>query len=445
MPLSSVRLRLAGWFSLAFLAGLLLLSLFLYFFTHHRNNTRFTAALAGESGDLVQAIQREYAEAPASGLAAAAQAAIEEWPAGPEGLAVYDATGARLAVGGPAALTATIPRSLPPGRWETRDVPGPGEHGIRLVHARAERPAMHVVMAGSLARLDEDTEALLRWLAVSVPVTALVSLAAGYVLSSRALRPIGALERSIGAIGADQLDRRLLVHPAPDEIGRVAIQFNGLLDRLEASQARNRRFLEEAAHQIRTPLTLVLGEAELALGDNGSAEGATDALRRVRLAAAQMRRRVDELLLLARADAGERAPLTDQVELDGLALEVMDLMRARAHTLGRRLELGIMDAVSVTGSESLLREAVLELLENACRHGGAQVPVRLSVSSAGGSALLEVVNGANDARGEPAPGHGLGLQVVEWIALEHGGRLERVVESEQVVCRLVIPGGRTSC
>jgi signal transduction histidine kinase len=445
MPLSRVRLRLAGWFSLAFLAGLLLLSLFLYDYTHRRNDARFTGTLAAQASDLIQAIQREYAEAPGSGLAGAARAAVEKWPTGPDGLAVYDANGARVATGGPARVTEGTPHSLPPVPWNARDVAGTGEHGIRLVRADGADPAMQVIMAGSLERPDEDTEALLLWLAISVPVTVLLSLVSGYLLSRRALMPIGDLERSIGAIGADQLDRRLLVHHAPDEIGRVAIQFNGLLERLESSQARNRRFLEEAAHQIRTPLTLVLGEAELALSAGGHSEASTDALRRVRLAATQMRRRVDELLLLARADAGERSPLTDQVELDGLALEVVDLMRARAHSLGRRLELGTMDAVSVTGSESLLREAVLELLENACRHGAQQTAVRLSVTAVNGAAVVDVSNGVSGAVEAPAPGHGLGLQVVDWIAVAHGGHVTRNSEPGKVSFALTIPRSAAPC
>jgi signal transduction histidine kinase len=432
---------LAGWFSLAFLAGLLLLSLFLYFYMRRRNDARLSAALHAEALEFAEAVRREYAESPSDGLTAAAAAAIEEWPASPGGFAIYDSTGTRIATGGLAGFTGVLPRHVDGAAWSMRDVAGSGEHGIRLVSVPAARPAMRVVAAGSLERLDEDTESLVRWLAVSVPVTVLLSLLAGYTLSRRALKPVGDLERSIGALEPDELDRRLPTGAAPDEIGRVAVQFNGLLERLEASRERNRRFLEEAAHQIRTPLTLVLGETELALSGDGAATtaGTTDALRRVRLAATQMRRRVEELLLLARADAGERAPLADLVELDGLALEAADLMRGRASGLGRRLELGAMDPVTVTGSESLLREAVLELLENACRHGGASDPVRLSVTTADGSATLMVSNALSGAAADPPAGHGLGLQVVEWIASEHGGALRREADAAHVVFRVILP------
>ena len=142
----------------------------------------------------------------------------------------------------------------------------------------------------------------------------------------------------------------------------------------------------------------------------------------------------------------------DVVELDGLALECADLMRSRAQALGRRLELVRMDPVVVQGSEALLREAVVELLENACRHGSARSVVQLSVFAEGASAVIEVMNAAPDpaalpddagtaAALSPHEGQGLGLHVVRWIAAEHGGQLRERRESSRHVSRLVVPGG----
>ena len=329
-------------------------------------------------------------------------------------------------------------------------MPGNGEHRVRLAAADSEAPRATVVVAGSTERLDEDTEELALWLLVSTPLTALFSLVAGYALSRYALRPVQELEEAIGAVEA--LDQRLPVHDQADELDRVAQQFNTLLARLEESQDRNRRFLEQAAHQIRTPLTLVLGETELALEGPRSAEAQTDALRRVRLAAAQMRRRVEELMLLARAAAGERVPLVDLVELDGLVLECADLMRSRAQALGRRLELARMDPGVVRGSEALLREAVIELLENACRHSAATGVVQLSVFTDGPTAAVEIVNAVSDHLASPDDGQGmsaelfglnerkgLGLQVVRWIAAEHGGQLLQYRQASRYVSRLLVP------
>jgi signal transduction histidine kinase len=151
-------------------------------------------------------------------------------------------------------------------------------------------------------------------------------------------------------------------------------------------------------------------------------------MRRVRTAARQMRRRVDELLLLAEAQAGEQVPLDDEVELDGLALECADLMRGRAAQLSRSLTLGRVEPITVRGSERLLREALVELIENACRHGSAEPAIQVSVYGEGPVAWVEVASGGaptRSAEADPPPndeGMHLGLTIVRWIAGQHGGR-----------------------
>jgi signal transduction histidine kinase len=443
MPLSRIRLRLAGWFALAFVVGLLALSLTLFLYMRRQNEARFNRQLTLTAGELLSAIRSEYAEAPDSGAAAAAAAALEEWPDHPEAFAVYDARGRRLGLTGPPALASALPGKLPPGFPALTDQPGTAEHQIRLAAAPADGPLFQVIAASTTEPLHEDEEALALWLLASVPTVILLSLVAGYTLSRRALRPVGELGQAIAGIGPAALDQRLPVSPRPDELDRLAAQFNGLLERLERSQAQNQRFLEEAAHQIRTPLTLVLGETDLALDRPRSNEAHAEALRRIRIAAGQMHRRVEELLFLARAEAGERAPLIERVELDGLALECADLMRGRAQALGCRLELTQVDPVVVTGSEPLLREALIELLENACRHGGGAEPVRLSVLTEDNDAMVEVTNAADDDQSDRNPGDsistGLGLQVVRWIASEHGGSLSHDRVGRWFVSALRLP------
>ncbi len=441
MALSRLRLRLAGSFALAFLAGLLLLSVTLFLYSRRQSDTRLTEELSGSAGELAGAIRIEFAETPADGVEGAVKAALEEWPKGPEAFGVYGVDGRRIGFTGPKSLQKWLPDTLTASGMQPVDLRRKRPH-VRVVPIETANPAFRVVAVGTTRQLESEAEATGIWLFLSIPLTVLVSLVAGYLLSRRALRAVTHLEHAIAAIDPDALDRRLPVSEPPDELDRLGIRFNALLQRLQDSQVQNQRFLEQAAHQIRTPLTLVLGEAELALERAGSAESRGEALRRIRLAATQMRRRVEELLLLARATAGQQVPRTDAVELDGVALECADLMRARAHALGRHLELGHVDPVVVTASEPLIREAVVELLENACRHGSGLTPVRISVYGEEGQAVIEVANGSPEGATWPpdrSSGHGLGLQVVRYIASEHGGRLVHRAVADMVFSTLYLP------
>jgi signal transduction histidine kinase len=274
--------------------------------------------------------------------------------------------------------------------------------------------------------MNEQLESLLRWMLATAPLIAVLSAAGGYLLSRRAVSPMLALAEAIDRLPAADRSARLPVGSKPDEVDHLADRFNRLLNRLRDAERQNQKFVAQAAHQIRTPLTIVLGEAELALADEVDAAEGRAAMRRVRSAAEQMKHRVDELFLLAESESDASVVLTDEIDLEGLAFEVTDLMRGRAATTGHQLELGRIDPVTVLGNEALLREALLELLENACRHSesGSRVVVT-SVAADGTSDLLV------RSQGGPIPSHflehegssGMGLRIVGWIARQHGGHL----------------------
>ncbi len=440
MPLSRLRLQLATWFALAFLIGLGVLDLSLLWSVRRAADHRLTRDLAGTATQLLTATGREYVELGDSGATAVAQATLGEWPAGPEAVAVYDSAGRRLALAGPALLAAEAP-ARSDGR-PAGDIRLNAEGSARPVWLDGtESPRFTVLVVGSTDRLQEDDEALAVWLAISTPLVAILALMGGYLMSRRALRPIGQMERAVASMAPRDLGRRLPVEEPADEVGRLAGQFNALLDRLEQSQAQSRAFLRRAAHQIRTPLTLVLGESELGLGHPGAPD-AQDALERIHRAAGRMQRRVNELFLLAQAEAGETITLDATVDLEGTAVEAADMMRGRAQGLGRRLELGRVEPIEVRGSEPLLQEAVLELLENACRHSAPEASVSVAVFRQGAQALL-AISSEGDAPAE-APrvadeARGFGLAIVRWIAEQHGGSLVHTRNGSWNTYALVLP------
>lgn len=431
MSLSRLRLRLSAAFALAFAFGLVVLNLSLFLLIRRDADRQLTHRLQESASAVAEALAREYGEAPAGGLARAARETFREWPATPTAFVVYDSSGGAVArYGTPASLVAAPSRRLAGDAAIMDRSVGP-ENEVRLV---ADQPtgkrsvSFRVVAIGARQPTEEHVESLGWWMLATAPLVVLLSLACGYALARQALRPIATLERAVASLDPATLAHRLPVGEPPDELDRLALQFNDLLGRLEQAQSRNRRFVQRAAHQLKTPLTVVLGEADLSLGAPEDETTRRQGMQRVHTAAHQMRRRVDELLLLAEAQTGERVPLGELVELDGIALECADLMRGRAAQTSHGLALGEIEAVTVGGSDRLLREALLELIENACRHGDPSV-ISVSVSVEASIPWVKVAG-----RGSPLPravveadagddGAHMGLTIVRWIAQQHGGRL----------------------
>ncbi|HET7023596.1 MAG TPA: histidine kinase dimerization/phospho-acceptor domain-containing protein [Gemmatimonadales bacterium] len=448
MALSRVRLRLTAGFAIAFLIGLVALNTALFAYLRRQASRRVTTHLQLSAEQLLRSIHQEQVSDQADrDISAAAREVLGEWPDPTVAFRVFNADGTVLGSRGDSTLLRVIPAAaaLTLGRPRTA-------RGALARYDAFTDPAagpLTVVVATSIAGLVAENDALLTWMVLSAPLVLLLSLSGGYLLSRFALTPVGTLARAVADLPPDDLERRLPVTAPPDEIDQLAAQFNDLLHRLHQVHTQNRRFLEAAAHQLRTPLTLVLGESQLALEPTRGAEERLATLRRIQLAAQQMRHRVSDLFLLARAQAGERPQLADAVDLDGLVFEGADLFRARAHALGRALDLGTMDAAEVTGDAMLLREAVMELLENACRHSTGRGSVHISVSTRGGLAVIAVENPGAALPGDwesresgphegPEP-RGLGLALLRWIAGVHGGGLSVRREGDRNVVSLELP------
>lgn len=431
MALSRFRLRLTAGFAVAFLAGLAVLDGLLILFVTQLNNRNFNVQLEAAAAASRTTVTRDAgAVRIRDDVGDVVTDAMSDWAPADLVFQVYGPHGRLVAAGGPPDVAAAIPdfASLPPARVVVERLL-PGRQHLRFVVDTAL--GARLVVGATTEGLAREREGVLLRMLVSAPLALLLALTIGYLLSRFTLRPIAALGEATAAIAPGPLAGRLPVGNPPDELDRLAIHFNDLLARIAALQAQSQRFVREAAHQIRTPLTVVLGEADLALERARTPEEYVAVLRRVRAAAGQMQHRVRDLFLLARMESGDQPPMTESVELDALALEVADLFRGRAQQLGQRIELGRVIPVTVPGNGGLLREAVLELLENACRHGEPNGTVTISVTAEppgleirnAGPAIPEL-----HVEGTPAgprnPDHGLGLAIVRWIAGIHRGGLE---------------------
>src|SRR3954447_3766780 len=236
---------------------------------------------------------------------------------------------------------ALLAGSDPPPDGDVRPVAlpdGDGHLGARRVFDRT------VVVASSLDDVRESSAALVRALAVGVPLATAVLAALVWWAVGRALRPVEQLRREVEAIGGSDLARRVAEPAAPQEIGRLARTMNAMLSRVQSAAERQRRFVDDASHELRSPLARIRAELEVDRAHPGSADPARTAdtlLTETRT----MQRLVDDLLLLARADAPARAERPRPVDLDRLVEEAAARRRGR----GAVVDTGGVRPVQVLG------------------------------------------------------------------------------------------------
>ena len=313
-------------------------------------------------------------------------------------------------------------------RWRLYSVPV-SEHGSVLVAAR------------ELAYLDASVRGFARLMLLMAVLGATLAFGAGWLLSSRALRPIAVLTETAGTIARSQeFSRRVIVHRSRDELGRLGTTFNEMLASLERAYAAQQRFVADASHELRAPLTVIQANLELLEHAPGLAlDERARAVHEAHAETARLSRLVADLLALARADSGEtirHAP----VELDRIVMDVVG--EARHLASGQRLELGPLQPTNVTGDADRLKQLLLILLDNAIRYtpapgrivvglarvdGSAEVTVRDSGIGIAPDVLPHVFDRftrADRARSRDPGGTGLGLSIARWIVEQHGGRVE---------------------
>lgn len=290
----------------------------------------------------------------------------------------------------------------------------------------------------SLAPVRQQLAQLTRTLWALLPLALGVAALGGLFLTDRALRPVRAVTEAAARIGAADLSRRLPVR-GRDEFAGLAATVNGMLARLEDAFGRQRRFVADASHELKTPLTVIRANSSLALSDPELPEEVREPLVDIDRAAARTIRLVQDLLLLARDDAGALPLEREEVPVAELFETVAREARA-LHPQGAALD-AVVEVERARGDRIYLAQLLLNLADNALRHTPADgrvtlraVPedgqVRLSVADTGpGIApehlphLAQRFYRADSSRSRKEGGTGLGLAICQSIARAHGGTL----------------------
>lgn len=296
-----------------------------------------------------------------------------------------------------------------------------------------------VFVGASLESVNEAVSSLRKALVLGVPVMLALFVLGTRVLIGRALKPVEDIRAEVAAISDTVADRRVATSGATDEIGRLAITMNDMLDRLEAARERQHEFVADASHELQSPLAAFRVQLEVALAHPDDVEWPT--LTRALLDDSdRMERLVRDLLFLAQDDSRLYEPRSEPLDLDEVVLDEVARLRPRVSTT---FDTSQVSAAPVQGSRDDLARLVRNLVENAAAHARSRVTVRLSATTSY-ARLLVCDDGPGIAAGQQerifdrfvrvddarprgpdgrAGGTGLGLSIARVIAERHRGSI----------------------
>jgi two-component system, OmpR family, heavy metal sensor histidine kinase CusS len=417
----SIGARLTLWYSLVLAAGLALFAALIWLVVTHSLVAAIDESLAAQMNGVTTVLDGEYLPGNPQHL----QEELSEYAeATPEGrwIEVRDGRGQMLIAGNGAA--------------------GPHYRSLeREIIVQGEK--FRVTVAAPLEGTELTLRRLREVLLSSAPFVLLIGSLGGYWMSRRALHPVDAITRAAQSISIENLSERLRVPASGDELARLAETWNNMLARLEAAVKRLTQFTADASHELRTPIALIRATAELTLRRERSPETYREALRHVVDESDRTARLIEDLLLLARADAGLPALPLDRLELTPLVREVCEQGQMLAEE--RELEIAAElpeQPVYVDANDPALRRLLLLLVDNAVKYtpAGGRITVSVALDPSGPTVtvrdtgigipdaalphVFERFYRVDESRSRHVGGAGLGLSIAQWIAERHHARLE---------------------
>jgi len=466
--LDSVRVRLTIWYSAVLAVVLILVSATTYLLVRKTSMERTDADLQVLSDSFLVTFQDELSDTPgtrASAVLSAARQAMAEHRSNSDAFVV-------LGPGG--EIAATSNEALSPGESFHGSLTSAfassefrrfaktshskevnletirGEHSRFRAYSRqfnANGRNYSLIIVHSLHGQNETLETIRLTFTWMILVGLLLAGTGGYFLARKSLAPVVAMGEHARRIGATNLHDRLPVLNANDELGQLATTFNDLLNRLDESFERQRRFVADASHELRTPLAILRGEAEVAMSQQGrTAQDYLESLGILHQETSRLIKIVEDLFTLTRADSGQYLLSPEQVYLEEIVADCAHSARTLAREKNIELRVDASSECLVRGDAALLRRMVLNLLDNAIKYTteGGRVEIACRATSTGSevdvtdtgpgippelhSRIFERFFRADPARSRSGRegGAGLGLSIAQWIAEAHHGRLELV-------------------
>lgn len=436
----SIRERVALWYGVVMLIVLVVIGLAVSVVHERLGLVRLDATLTGDITALAGVVGNELDEG--LDLRAAALDALGELELPGSGVAVL--TRRREVLATRVSGAPVVPAEM---LFQANDEPvstavaSGSEIRLRGMDRTHKDHAFRVVAWTPLEPFDAERATVLNTIGLCIPIALVVAASGGWLLGWRALRPLSAMAAQADRIDHRRLDERLPVPNPRDELGRLGTAFNRLLDRLVNTVHEQRRFMADASHELRTPVSIARTTAQVTLDRPARTEA--EYKESLEIVAAQTRRLtriVDDMFMLALADIDGRPIDVRSVYLDEVVKECGRAARVLADTRQIDIVVSVPADVQVRGDEGLLRQLVMNLLENAVRHTPDAGVVTVALRLNGSTVELTVEDTGPGiptsdrerifdrfVRLAPAGaegGAGLGLPIARWIAERHGGTVQ---------------------
>lgn len=436
MNTHSLRARLTLWYTMTLVVVLLLFGADVLVVQQRFGMRRADRELETVSATLVNLFLEELGEL--DDPPTAAKEAITAIASLGDAAAILDARGSPLAerLDG-LTLEELTPRGGDGTIWTVRT--GNRAWRVRSSQQRFDNVTATLVVARPLADLAREQAEVREAMFVAIPVALLLAGAGGWWLASIGLRPVRGMARRAASIPPTGLED-LGPPPKDEELGQLAGAFNGLVARLRAALSTQRQFMADASHELRTPVSVIRTAAEVTLSrDHRDEIEYREALAMTRLQSQRLGRLVEDMLVLARADAGAYPLRPVDLYLQDVVADCQRAVDVLAAERGITITASGPRDVPVRGDEELLRRLLVNLLQNAVQHSPRGGVVSIDVSPNGSRVYVRVrdsgtgIPEADRTRifdrfvqldpSRRTEGTGLGLPIAKWIAEVHQGSL----------------------